>query len=264
MNLPVTSGFLGRGGFALSWLSIVLSVSRSAEASVGLSRADPVFLTWVPYVLAAALMVIVGFLVYRIGSLLSRLEREVADRTSELSEANEELARNARVDPLTGILNRRGFEAEAEAEIKRFFRNGRPFAVVLADIDGFGEINESRGPTCGDLVLNRIAHTLASHIREVDRLARWGGGEFILVLPETELEGAAIAAEKLRERVAGERYFVDGARFSVTMTFGIAVHRKGETLGTTVARADTALYHGKQRGRNRVMIGNYRGLTLVR
>ncbi len=263
MSLAPTNSPCGRTGIILPWSAVVLSYPCSA-APIGLSRADPVFLAWVPYVLAAALMVIVGFLVYRIGLLLSRLEREVADRTSELGEANEALARAARVDPLTGVLNRRGFEAEAEAEIKRFFRTGRSFALVLADIDGFNEINERRGHVCGDQVLNRIARTLASRVREVDRVARWGGEEFILLLPETELEGAAFVAEKLRERIAGERFCADGERFSVTMTFGIAIHRKGETLGTTIARADTALYHGKQRGRNRVMIGNYRGLTLVR
>ncbi len=101
-------------------------------------------------------------------------------------------------------------------------------------------------------------------MREVDRVARWGGEEFILVLPETDLEGAAVVAEKLRERVAEERFQTEDGRLSVTITLGISVHRKGETLDTTIARADTALYHGKERGRNRVMIGNYKGLTLVR
>jgi diguanylate cyclase (GGDEF)-like protein len=243
---------------------ITVFTNPAMAAITGGGMAHPVFLQWVPYVLVAALSVIVGFLVVRISSLLNRLEREVAERTADLSEANKELTQAARIDPLTGVLNRRGFEVEAEAESKRFFRNDRSFALVMADIDNFKDFNDSHGHACGDGVLNRIASTLSSHVREVDRVARWGGEEFILLLPETDQEGAVILAEKLRERIADERFMVDGEGLIVTMTFGIAVHRKGESLATTIARADTALYHGKQRGRNKVMIGNYKGLTLVR
>jgi diguanylate cyclase (GGDEF)-like protein len=217
----------------------------------------------VPYVLAVALLVIVGFLISRIGSLLNRLEHEVAERTADLDEANQELAKAARIDPLTGVMNRRGFQAEAEVEIKRFFRHDRSFALVLADIDNFKSFNDCFGHACGDQVLNRIADTLSSSVREVDRVARWGGEEFILLLPETESQGASVLAEKLREHIAQEQFEVEGGSLTMTMTFGISVHRKGETLETTIARAKIALDHGKQGGRNKVMIGNYKGLTLV-
>jgi diguanylate cyclase (GGDEF)-like protein len=136
--------------------------------------------------------------------------------------------------------------------------------VVLAEIDNFREIGAGHGLVACDQAVSRVADILVSEVRGVDRLGRWGGEEFILLLPETDLEGAAVLAEKLRERVAEEGMMVDGMRLPLTMTFGIAVHRKGEAFETTLARADTALHQGRQRGRNRVMIGNYKGLTLVR
>ncbi len=199
----------------------------------------------------------------RFTSAFGALEAEVAERTAELSQANEKLALAARVDHLTGLLNRRGFTEEAEGEIKRMFRSGKAFSVVLADVDNFKQFNDRYGHSCGDHVLKRVGALLRERIRDVDRVARWGGEEFILLLPETETEGAAVLAEKLREAVAASLFEFDGERLGITMTFGIAAHRKGEPLDACIARADTALYHGKERGRNKVMIGNYRGLTLV-
>ena len=199
----------------------------------------------------------------RFTTMFGTLETEVAQRTAELSEANEKLAKAARVDHLTGLLNRRGFAEEVEAERLRASRNGTGFAVVLADVDHFKNFNDEHGHACGDHVLKRVSAILQERIRDVDRIARWGGEEFILLLPETDVDGAATLAEKLREAVADNVFEFGDERLGLTMTFGIASNRKGEKLETCVARADTALYHGKERGRNKVMIGNYKGLTLV-
>ena len=108
-----------------------------------------------------------------------------------------------------------------------------------------------------------MASILEERTRDVDRIARWGGEEFILLLPETETEGAANLAEKLRESIAENVFEFDNQRLKITMTFGIASFRRGESLDTCIARADTALYHGKEGGRNKVMIGNYKGLSVV-
>jgi diguanylate cyclase (GGDEF)-like protein len=199
----------------------------------------------------------------RFTTMFGTLETEVAQRTAELSDANEQLAEAARVDHLTGLLNRRGFAEEVEAERQRASRKGTGFAVVLADVDHFKNFNDRHGHACGDHVLKRVSAILQERIRDVDRIARWGGEEFILLLPETDVEGAATLAEKLREAVADNVFEFGDERLGLTMTFGIASHRKGERLEACVARADTALYHGKERGRNKVMIGNYKGLTLV-
>jgi diguanylate cyclase (GGDEF)-like protein len=194
---------------------------------------------------------------------LNTLEEEVARRTADLSEANLLLAEAARSDPLTDLLNRRGFREEAETEVQRFYRSGRPFSVVLGDVDHFKRINDSYGHACGDYVLRRIADLMKERLRDVDRAARWGGEELIMLLPETETQGAAVLADKLRRLIADSNFQFEGESVSVTMTFGVACFRKGETLDNCIARADTAMYHGKKAGRNKVMLGGYKGLTLV-
>lgn len=194
---------------------------------------------------------------------LSRLEEEVAERTADLSAANERLALAAKIDPLTGLYNRRGFAEEAETEIKRVFRSGRPFSIIIGDVDNFKDFNDQYGHACGDHVLNRVSDLLRDRTRDVDRIARWGGEEFILLLPETDAVGAGSLAAKLRETIADNLFEFDDKRLRITMTFGVAEHRKGESLEACIARADAALYHGKEHGRNKVMVGSYKGLTLV-
>lgn len=216
------------------------------------------------YGFAAIMLAMAVSLANRFTTMFSSLEEEVERQTAELSEANRQLALAAQVDHLTGLLNRRGFTEEAEMEIRREYRSGRTFTIVLADVDNFKQFNDRHGHACGDHVLRRVANILQVSIRDVDRVARWGGEEFILMLPETEDEGAAILAEKLRSAVENNLFEFGEEKMGITMTFGLATHRRGETLEGTIARADTALYHGKQGGRNKVMIGAYKGLTLVR
>lgn len=202
-------------------------------------------------------------LVSRFTRMYSELEQEVAQRTTELRDANSRLAEAARVDPLTGVLNRRGFTEEAEAEIARMARSGEGFSIVLSDVDHFKGFNDEYGHVCGDHVLKRVAKVLAQRTRDIDEIGRWGGEEFILLLPRTDAEGAAVLAEKLRDRVATTVYKFRGERMKLTMTFGVSAFRHGDTLDSCIARADTALYHGKKNGRDRVMIGKRSGLSVV-
>ncbi len=202
-------------------------------------------------------------MVNRFTRMYNQLEQEVAQRTAELSDANRRLNEAARIDPLTGVLNRRGFTEEAEAEISRMHRNGAGFCVVLADIDFFKRFNDEHGHVCGDHVLKRVADILFERTRDIDQLGRWGGEEFILLLPETESAGAVTLAEKLRDAVEKTDFAFAGQHMHLTMTFGISEFREGDSLDGCIARADTALYHGKKNGRNRVMIGKTSGLSLV-
>lgn len=214
--------------------------------------------------LALCALVFAGWLVTsRMAARYSLLEQQLAARTAELEEAGTRLAQLAQVDALTGLLNRRGFIEQGDAEIRRVFRTDRTFSLVLVDVDDFRRCNDRFGHACGDQVLQHAAALLGERARDVDRLARWGGDEFIILLPETDTEGAVALAEQLRDTVAGTPFDFRSHSLEITMTFGVSSYRRGEALDNCVARADTALTQGKKRGPNRVMIGSYRGLTLV-
>lgn len=185
---------------------------------------------------------------------LSQLEREVAERTFELSAANERLEKVARMDPLTNILNRRGFADQAQGEIRRVFRGGKPFSLVLMDIDHFKQFNDTYGHGCGDHILMRVTAMLRERIRDVDRVARWGGEEFILLLPETDEAAAGVLAEKLRVAVSENYFEYEDKRLAIALTFGVSVYRKGDSFDACVVRADAAMYHGKETGRNKVVL----------
>lgn len=193
--------------------------------------------------------------------MLDDLELEVIQRTTELSElnsqlerANQSLVETSRIDPLTGLLNRRGFADEAETERQRYVRTREPLALLIVDVDHFKRFNDEHGHACGDLVLLEVAETMKAHLRDVDRVARWGGEEFLLLFPGTDADGVANIAEKLRHWVEEATVEHEGKRLNVTATFGGSVYREGEMIEAAIARADEALYRGKSNGRNRVEI----------
>jgi diguanylate cyclase (GGDEF)-like protein len=201
---------------------------------------------------AAVLVSMALSMANNITRLFNNLEAEVEERTRELSELNARLDEAASVDSLTRILNRRGFSQKVEQEIARVGRTRRGFVLIMADIDYFKDFNDQYGHACGDYVLERVAGYLSKQLRDMDILARWGGEEFILLLPETTLEGGEVAAEKLRYLLEQHPFQYMGHTLSLTMTFGVAQYRHGNTLDECLLRADKALYQGKKLGRNRV------------
>jgi len=162
--------------------------------------------------------------------------------------------RQARVDGLTGLANRRQCEDQLETELARVERFGGPLAVVLADLDNFKDVNDQFGHATGDIVLREFAHTLEAGIRDVDLAGRWGGEEFVLVLPGTDLAGAARVADRIRTARA-ERVVLspDGQPIRVTASFGVAAFPDVQTVDGLLAAADSALYQAKGAGKNRVM-----------
>lgn len=118
------------------------------------------------------------------------METQVRQRTQQLEEANQELDRQARSDPLTGLLNRRGFDAQMNHDLALARRSGRPLSIITVDVDHFKRINDTHGHDVGDQVLQRLAATLATRLRQSDVVARLGGEEFAVLLPDTDLEGA--------------------------------------------------------------------------
>jgi two-component system cell cycle response regulator len=155
----------------------------------------------------------------------------------------------ATTDPLTGVGNRLGLSQEMERQESERVRYKRPFAVLLVDLDEFKTVNDRFGHSVGDHVLQQVSAAILSSLRDSDRTFRYGGEEFVVILPETRLDGAAILATRIRESVEGTRVAHEGHEVSVTVSVGVA-----EATGDSdvLDRADRALYRAKRAGRNRV------------
>ncbi len=166
-----------------------------------------------------------------------------------------EVQRLAVTDALTGLRNRRSFFELAEREFDRAHRYNRPLVALMLDIDHFKRVNDTYGHAVGDEVLHAVAQYCQQNIREIDILGRYGGEEFAVILPETELPVAYQVAERLRESIALYRIPVTGGVLSVTASLGLSQATEAtETLAEVIGRADAALYAAKQAGRNQVAI----------
>ncbi len=164
--------------------------------------------------------------------------------------------RQALVDGLTGLANRRQADEALASELARTERLGGPVGLILADVDDFKAVNDRFGHPTGDVVLRDLADALRENVREIDTAARWGGEEFAVILPGTDLEGAAQVAERIRIALA-ERVIlsVDGAPLHVTASFGVATSSATTTVQQLVEAADEALYRAKRAGKDRVYAG---------
>ena len=161
------------------------------------------------------------------------------------------------VDGLTGLANRRRADEMLARELARSRRFGGPVGLILADVDDFKAINDEYGHPVGDAVLREVAGAFLGTVREIDVAARWGGEEFAVVLPGTDAEGAARAAERIREALARREMFApDGGVLRVTASFGVASSSLGTTSEELVALADEALYRAKRAGKDRVDAGS--------
>jgi len=170
-----------------------------------------------------------------------------------------ELEALSSTDSLTGALNRRAFEEKGNAEVDRSRRYHLPMSVVAMDVDRFKLLNDSRGHAAGDCVLVTIADVMRSLLRSTDHLGRYGGDEFVLLLPATGTEGARELAERLREQIDAVAVEFQGETIPVHASFGVAT-LEAKPMGEVATdswemllhRADAALYRAKARGRNRV------------
>ena len=166
--------------------------------------------------------------------------------------AEKKLADLAATDPLTGLSNRRNLLSLAEQVLAHAERTGHSTALVLADIDHFKAINDQHGHEAGDQVLVHIGTLLSETCRAQDIVARWGGEEFLLLLPATDAAAAWALAERVRKAVTAQPLAPQGAPITATLSLGVAVVRANEPLASAIARADGALYRSKEEGRNRV------------
>ena len=172
----------------------------------------------------------------------------------ENARLHEIVQRQAITDELTGLVNRRRFLSALDAEIARAARLGGTLSVVLADLDDFKRINDRFGHPAGDVVLLKFADLIRAEVREVDVPGRLGGEEFAILLPETDLQGAMIGAERLRQALAEQPFELEGRTVEVTASFGVAEHTPGHLADALLRSADAALYRAKEQGKNRVSL----------
>ncbi|HET7696009.1 MAG TPA: sensor domain-containing diguanylate cyclase [Vicinamibacterales bacterium] len=179
----------------------------------------------------------------------------VLGRALKTSEAFELMREATLVDPLTGCATRAEGLRRFEAELRRAERSKTSLAVLMIDLDHFKSINDRYGHNTGDAVLSAVGETLLGTLRASDIRSRWGGEEFLVVLPESTIERASSAAESLRQRIAATTVRDGTHTVGVTTSIGITIARPGETdIPRLLGRADAALYQAKSDGRNRVMI----------
>jgi diguanylate cyclase (GGDEF)-like protein len=161
--------------------------------------------------------------------------------------------RQALADGLTGLANRRHAEKALAAELARAERFGGPLSIVLGDLDDFKAVNDRHGHPVGDTVLCEFARLLDSTVRDVDVAGRWGGEEFVLVLPGTDAEGAVRLAGRIRALLEDRTLLTpEGVPIRITASFGVAGYEEGSGVDDLVAAADAALYDAKRAGKNRV------------
>lgn len=191
-----------------------------------------------------------------LSAMNERLEQMVTERTTELARANEELRLLARRDALTGLPNRRAGNERLLAEFTRMKRVREPYAVLMMDIDHFKRINDTHGHAAGDEVLRHAARVLTGAIRESDFVARFGGEEFLAVLPNTDLAGALTVGEKIRHAIESALTPLVGS-LSISLGLGLA-QPDDDDLEIAVRTADRCLYEAKRTGRNRLVVASAR------
>ncbi len=188
---------------------------------------------------------------------LKQAKEKAENFAQELKKANERLRDMAFKDGLTDLYNHRYFQDLMDGELSRAIRYKRPFSLIMLDLDHFKKINDNYGHPVGDLVLKEVSKTIKITVRDSDIAARYGGEEFAIVLPETELKGAAITAERLRKAVEQLEIETNGCRIDVTVSVGVTCyHPSIDTIEKSeiLSEADNALYNSKNKGRNMISV----------
>lgn len=231
---------------------------------IAIDRRDLVVMNVAPLFLVAVIMGAAGLDSFTVMNstvfiLLALLVSLLLARVFEASNRRafaleQQLTSEARTDALTGLPNRRSLEEVATAEVKRGTRTGSPLAVIICDIDHFKQVNDRHGHDVGDQVLRTVADKLRTVARESDALGRWGGEEFLMILPETDERAAFFAAERMRKVVESAAMPLPGLK--TTISLGVAELLPGgsepERWQEAVRQADDAMYRSKAEGRNRV------------
>ncbi len=191
---------------------------------------------------------------FNLACLMVALNLTALTHTRNVWDAEKRLRAAASTDALTGLMNRRRMSDHMQQELANARERQQPLAVLLLDIDNFKTINDHYGHGCGDAVLAQISEQLRVSLRHEDVVARWGGEEFMMLLPAADLALARDTAERIRSDIACSTVVAGNHSLSITATIGVALWKRNENLEATLHRADTALYIGKRNGRNRIVL----------
>lgn len=203
-------------------------------------------------IVAGTASFVAGMFIFWQNYRLCQIKDKIFDINEELLSTRDELERQAITDSLTGLFNRRRIFQVIQQEISRYERHHRPFCLLLLDIDHFKKVNDTFGHSVGDEALRSFADILKNMGRQQDVVARTGGEEFCILLPEVNCEEAGQAAERLRQIIARAPLDLAGYSVSITASIGIAEVEANERADSIYQRADMALYKAKANGRNRV------------
>ncbi len=183
-----------------------------------------------------------------------RLIKEKKQLETQLTNMNRSLDLATRIDPMTGLANRRGIMEMIEQEFSRAHRHQRSASIIMADLDNFKKVNDTHGFNTGDDVLVEVSRVLKSCLRNEDICSRWGGEEFLVLLPETSLDGALAVANKIRESVAMTEFKANRPGIQITVSLGVCEYRTEQSFHEAISRADQALHQAKMGGRNRANV----------
>ncbi|MFC5462205.1 diguanylate cyclase [Massilia niabensis] len=250
ITAPLVAMFLGGVASALSWLALSCAAAIAIYALPGAGYplpGHPVSNMPLLY-LACHLGLFIVVLVFALLVELTKTQGFV-----KLEQALGTINELAIRDELTGVHNRRYLMGLIEREQERSNRNRRAFCLCLLDIDFFKRVNDTYGHSAGDAVLRAVARTVQAQVRGSDCFGRYGGEEFLLMLPETPAADALVLTERVRDAIEKLRCLEAGSEIALTVSIGVAEYRMGEAIGLTVGRADEALYLAKSSGRNRVV-----------
>lgn len=241
----LTALLLAAGGVYFAVRAAILIPTQIGPGFAGAPR----ILMAVPYAYAVLLSVWLSSVLTL--HVSARLQRRLLAANDRAVAANRELQILSRTDPLTQLHNRLHCDEILESEINRSRRYGSPLSVVMADLDNFKSVNDHHGHQTGDRLLVHVAEVVRRELRKTDSVGRWGGEEFLIILPHTDLDRAVDVAEKVRRAV--EASDVAGVGH-VTASFGVSSFIPGDSGLRILARADEALYDAKRGGRNRVAV----------
>jgi diguanylate cyclase len=191
--------------------------------------------------------------VREVTSANENLQNQLQDAERKLAEQAQTIQKHievARTDSLTGVLNRRAFDEEIMRRVSEFQRYRTPVSLLMADIDFFKKFNDTHGHQAGDEVIKLTANKLTQAMRDVDLVCRYGGEEFAVILPATELPGGGMAADRARVAIEAAALEFNGKKLAVTLSAGVASILPGENVASLIKRADDALYQSKKAGRN--------------